>query len=145
MSRIRLIILNSITALAVAGASVTASAGPVSARGNDDGWKVILGIAAGALAAGALAPRGSAASPVTRHAPMPDPIYVDPPRYADPTPVYVHPGRPAYAQPGWRTDRWQEVDRDDDSWRDHDRYGRHHHRRAEPPVYYSQPGWTPWH
>ncbi len=143
MSRIRLIILNSITALAVAGAAVTASAGPVSARGNDDGWKVILGIAAGALAAGALAPRGYAGAPASHYAPAPAPVYVDPPRFVDPTPVYVYPERPVYAQPGWRVDDWQQIDRDDDDWNDH-RGHRHHHRRAEPPVYYTQPGWTPW-
>ena len=144
MSRIRLIILNTVTALAVAGAAVTASSGPVAARDNDDGWKIILGIAAGALAAGALAPRGYAGAPVTRYAPAPAPVYVDPPRFADPGPVYVYPGRPAYAQPRWRINDWQHVDRDDDSRGDHDRYRHHHLRRAQPPVYYTQPGWTPW-
>ncbi|MCF1710604.1 hypothetical protein L0V05_17480 [Tabrizicola sp. J26] len=142
MSRIRLIILNSVTAIAVAGAAVTASSGPVSARDNDDGWKVILGIAAGALAVGALAPRGSLAAPVTRYAPAP--VYVDPPRYAGPTPVYVYPGRPGYGQPAWQDDGWEEGNWRDDDWREHDRRHRHNHRRAEPPVYYTQPGWTPW-
>lgn len=139
MSRIRLVLLNSITALAVAGAAVTAGSGPVYARGNDDGWKVILGIAAGAIAAGALAPRGAQAAPVTRYAPAPAPVYLDPPRYASPAPVYVYPQRP-----GWQGGYWQGGDWRDDDRGDRDRHHRHQYRRAAPPVYYTQPGWSPW-
>lgn len=140
MTSIRLKALNAATVLAVAGAAITASGAPVQAKGNDDAWKVIAGAAAAAIAITALTPQQpSYAQPVTRSAPPPEPVYVAPPqqvyvtpqpRWQAPEPVFVQPRGPVYAAPGWENPGWQG--------------GHKKHRRFAPPVYYSQPGWSPW-